>query len=122
MAAQPYLVGVVDDDGSVRMALCSLLRSLGYRAVVFASAEEFLAAKTETLDCLVCDINMPGMTGWELLAWMEVKGLAVPTILITAFEEGISNGLSVPGVRVLKKPFSVDMMAEAIEVAIALRD
>lgn len=121
MAAEPYLVAIVDDDRSVRTALGSLLRSLGYRAMLFASAEEFLAAKIESLDCLLCDINMPGMTGWELLARLKAEGQAVPAILITAFDEGSPSGISTHGVRVFKKPFSVELLTDAIEAAIAGR-
>jgi FixJ family two-component response regulator len=116
MAAGQHLVAVVDDDTSVRSALGSLLRSLGYRAALFASAEEFLAAQTDRLDCLLCDINMPGMTGWDLVEGMRTRGQAVPTIMITAFDEG---GRRIPGVTVFKKPFDVALMAVAIKAAIS---
>lgn len=122
MAAEPHLVGIVDDDSSVRMALGSLIRSLGYRALLFASAEEFLAARTERLDCLICDINMPGMSGWELLARMRVNGQVVPAIMITAFGDRSQSGSSIPGVRVFKKPFDAGLLAEAISMAIATPD
>jgi FixJ family two-component response regulator len=115
MAAEHYLVAVVDDDISVRTALGSFLRSLGYRTALFASAEEFLAAKHEGLDCLLCDIKMPGMTGWDLVAGMRARGQSVPTIMITAFDEGRRR---IPGVSVFKKPFDVALMAEAIKAAI----
>ncbi|NUB45917.1 response regulator [Fertoebacter nigrum] len=122
MGIDPHLVGIVDDDSSVRIAIGSLLRSLGYGTVLFASAEEFLAAETEALDCLLCDINMPGMTGWELVAWMKDRGRVLPTIMITAFDEGGANGTAISGIRVFKKPFAADQMAEAIRLAIAKRD
>ncbi len=115
MAAGQHLVAVVDDDNSVRIALGSLLRSLGYRAVLFASAEEFLAERPDGLDCLVCDIKMPGMTGWDLVEGLRARGQSVPTIMITAFDEG---GPSIPGARVFKKPFDATAMAEAIRAAI----
>jgi FixJ family two-component response regulator len=115
MAAEQHLVAVVDDDNSVRAALGSLLRSLGYQAVLFASAEEFLAAEPEGLDCLICDIKMPGITGWVLVEGMRARGQAIPTIMITAFDEG---GRRIPGVTVFKKPFDVALMAEAIKAAI----
>lgn len=115
MAEEQHLVAVVDDDNSVRAALGSLLRSLGYRAALFASAEEFLAARPDRLDCLVCDIKMPGMTGWDLVQGMLAQGRVVPTIMITAFDEGSP---SIPGVRVFKKPFDPTVMAEAIRAAI----
>jgi FixJ family two-component response regulator len=116
MATEPYLVGVVDDDSSVRAALGSLLRSLGYRTALFASAEEFLAAQPDGLDCLLCDIKMPGMTGWDLVEGMRARGQSVPTIMITAFDEG---GRRLPGVKVFKKPFDAALLAEAIKATIS---
>jgi FixJ family two-component response regulator len=115
MAAGQHLVAVVDDDNSVRAALGSLLRSLGYRTAFFASAEAFLAAQLDGLDCLLCDIKMPGMTGWDLVEGMRARGQSVPTIMITAFDEGRQR---IPGVTVFKKPFDATLMAEAIEAAI----
>jgi FixJ family two-component response regulator len=115
MTIKPNLVAIVDDDGSVRMALGSLVRSLGYRVLTFASAEEFVAAKTDGLDCLVCDINMPGMSGWDLLEWMQVNGRAVPTIVISAFADRKGGRPMVPEVQFFAKPFDADLMAEAIK-------
>lgn len=122
MTATPHMVGIVDDDSSVRMGLGNLVRSLGYRTALFASAEEFIEARTEELDCLICDINMPGMNGWDLLTWMRVNGRAVPTIMITAFGDTFASGNSFPEVTVFKKPLDADLMVDAIRDSIASRN
>lgn len=122
MTTEPHLIGIVDDDSSVRTALGSLVRSLGYRAMLFASAEEFREGKTDDFDCLVCDINMPGMSGWELLAWIRVNGPAVPMIMITAFGDTDASGPADPEVKVFTKPFDGDQIAVAIRQVIAACD
>ena len=60
------VIGVVDDDEPVRAALSSLMRSAGYKCTVFPSAEEFLASGPRETDCLVLDIRMSGLSGFEL--------------------------------------------------------
>ncbi|MDP2701473.1 MAG: response regulator, partial [Candidatus Rokubacteria bacterium] len=61
------LVGIVDDDPSVRKGLGRLVKSAGYRVEVFASAREFLARpQQEDPCCLLLDVRMPGLTGLEL--------------------------------------------------------
>src|ERR1700692_1022247 len=61
------LIGVVDDDESVRESISSLLRSAGFRTLMFASAEEFLEFDPgQKADCLLLDMRMPGLSGLEL--------------------------------------------------------
>ena len=72
-------VSIVDDDESVREAIKGLLRSIGLRADVFASAEAFL--KSEALKdtaCLILDVRMPGMSGLELQAQLVAYGYKIP--------------------------------------------
>jgi len=81
-------VSVVDDDESVRIAMSSLLRSLGYDACVFASAEAFLASpRLHDSACLIVDMHMPGMTGLDLQAELRSRHRDVPIIFITGFPE-----------------------------------
>jgi CheY-like chemotaxis protein len=80
------VIAVVDDDESVRESLAGLAESVGYEAVLFGSAEEFLksARHRNDVDCLILDVRLPGMSGVELHNQLTVAGWFVPTILITA--------------------------------------
>ncbi|ORC51250.1 response regulator [Burkholderia sp. A27] len=74
------------DDPFVRAAASSLVRSLGCEAREFASAAAFLASDTlSPTRCLICDIQMVGMDGIELLDRLEADGMRIPTLFITAF-------------------------------------
>jgi len=76
---------VVDDDESIRRALKRLLRSMGYHAVTFDSAEEFLEATSCGGEgCLVLDIRLPGMTGLDLQEKLALTGAKYPVIFMTA--------------------------------------
>jgi FixJ family two-component response regulator len=79
------LVSVVEDDQFFRESMKRLMRSLGYRVEVFASAADFLASPHlgETA-CLIADVNMPKMTGAELHRNLVDSGHTIPTILVTA--------------------------------------
>jgi FixJ family two-component response regulator len=79
-------ISIVDDDESVRAAMSSLVRSLGYQACEFASAEAFLASPDlQDTSCLIADIQMPGMNGLELQDALLARQQGVPIIFITAF-------------------------------------
>ncbi|WP_102110463.1 response regulator transcription factor [Oceaniglobus roseus] len=118
MAPGPPLIAIVDDDSSVRDALGSLVRALGYRVQLFGSAEQFLAAPLAAPDCMVCDLNLPGMSGWDLLARLRATRRFLPVILITAFADE-SPGAS--GVRIFHKPFDAAQLGEAIRNAVGDR-
>ena len=82
------MVSIVDDDDSVRAAMSSLVRSLGYEACLFASAEAFLASPhLNDTSCLIADIQMPGMSGLELQSELHARQRCIPIIFITAFAE-----------------------------------
>jgi FixJ family two-component response regulator len=80
------IISIVDDDEGARLATARLVRSLGWQARVFASAEEFLASPliSET-SCLISDIRMPGLSGIEMHDRLLELGYAIPTIFTTAF-------------------------------------
>lgn len=79
-------ISIVDDDESGRIALGSLVRSLGCEPSLFSSAEEFLAsAKSHDTACLISDVQMPGMSGLELQCELIKKGQNIPIIFITAW-------------------------------------
>ena len=109
MAKSKPLISVVDDDESMREALRGLMKSLGYTAEGFASAEEFLSSRQVPLtSCLIADVQMPGMTGFELHRHLMASGTTIPTILITAYpdermrERALEDGV----VCYLSKPFN----------------
>jgi FixJ family two-component response regulator len=82
------IISIVDDHESVRAAMSSLVRSLGYRACVFCSAEDFLTSpQLNVTSCVIADVQMPGMNGMELQEELAVRQPHIPVIFITAFAE-----------------------------------
>lgn len=80
------LVCIVDDDPFVLAATSSLVRSFGWEALTFASASALLASDAVArAGCLVCDVQMPGLDGVDLLERLQRGGARVPTLFITAF-------------------------------------
>jgi FixJ family two-component response regulator len=82
------IVSIVDDDASVRAAMQSLLRSLGFVAFVFKSAEDFLRSpRVDDSSCLITDVQMQGMSGLDLQGRLIVQGSRIPNIFTTAVPE-----------------------------------
>jgi FixJ family two-component response regulator len=119
----PSLISVVDDDESVRESLQSLLRSVGFAVKVFASAEEFLNSNhSGDSDCLILDVRMPGMNGFELHSRLLDGHREMPVIFITAHgsDEGVrSRALKSGVVAYLVKPFSEDALLSAVRTALS---
>jgi FixJ family two-component response regulator len=79
------LIAVVDDDGAIRDAIQSLLRSVGLRAAVFGSAEDVLhSGQLHAAACLIVDVRMPRMSGLELQRQLATARCPTPMIFITA--------------------------------------
>src|SRR5262244_919771 len=115
------LIAVVDDDASMRGALRRLLRSVGYRAAAFASAEEFLqAAQLQDTACVIVDVRMPGMSGLELQQHLATIQCPVPLIFITAHgdAEARARALRAGAVDFLYKPFRDEALLGAIRSAL----
>ena len=73
------LIGIVDDDSGVRESISSLVRSAGFRAAVFSSAEDFLHSEgLKHAACLILDVRMPGINGLDLQAHLAGEGMAPP--------------------------------------------
>jgi FixJ family two-component response regulator len=86
------LISLVEDDQPFRESMQKLMRALGYTVEAFPSAAKFLASPTlANTDCLVTDVNMPGMTGVELHRHLVDAGYAIPTILVTAYPDEIDR-------------------------------
>jgi FixJ family two-component response regulator len=111
-------IAVVEDDEGLRTALQQLLRSAGFRAVTFESAEEFLADGGKAqVECLIADINLPGMSGVELVKKLGTNGQRLPAVLITGRRDAATAELArqVADVPRLDKPFSDAALFEVIE-------
>ena len=120
------LIAVVDDDASMRGALRRLLRSVGFRAAEFASAEEFLqAGQLQDTACVIVDVRMPRMSGPELQRHLATIQCPVPLIFITAHgdDEARARALRAGAVDFLYKPFREEVLLRAIQSALqASRD
>jgi len=115
---------VIDDDESVREALRSLLKSVGFEAEVFGSAEDFLSSgHLPGTSCLILDVRMPGMSGFELHEKLIDDEDGVPIIFISAHadEEARARALRSGAVDFLLKPFSDEALLHAIETAMRLK-
>jgi FixJ family two-component response regulator len=118
------LVSVVDDDESVRESLPDLLRELGFTSRTFSSAEEFLSSDALTkTECLILDINMPGMSGPELHRVLVRYQIAMPVVFITAERDDAvrSRILEDGAVECLFKPFSDTALLQALNKALSDR-
>lgn len=82
------MIFIIDDDRSVVRAISLLLKSAGFNAMGFSSAEEFLKESRVTdSDCIILDLSMPRMSGFDLLERLESRGISAKTIIITAFDD-----------------------------------
>ncbi|BCH28423.1 response regulator [Mesorhizobium sp. L-8-10] len=116
------VVAIVDDDDSVRRALRRLVTSLSHQSRTFASGEEFLDALYEaTPDCVLLDLNMPGLKGLDVLHRLRNEGRQVPAIIMTGFDQhGMRERcLEAGAAAYLVKPLGRAAVASAIEEATA---
>jgi FixJ family two-component response regulator len=115
------MISIIDDDESVRDATEGLLRSLGYGASGFASAEDFLrSGRVDDTSCLITDVRMPGMSGVELQRLLIAQGNRTPVIFITAnpvqaIQTAVMNG---GAVGVLSKPFQAQNLIDCLNTAL----
>jgi FixJ family two-component response regulator len=115
------MISVVDDDASVRVAANNLLSSHGYLVYTFASAEDFLqSAQIDDSLCVVADVQMPAMSGLDLLTHMRAQGNDAPFIFITAFPDETvrARALKAGAVGFLAKPFAGAVLIDCIESAL----
>jgi FixJ family two-component response regulator len=118
------VIAIVDDDESFRHATTSLIRSLGYSAAAFPSADTFVNSNAvENTDCLITDVQMPGMSGIELQNYLIAQGHHVPVIFITAFAEveARRRALRAGAIGFLGKPFGDENLISCLNKALAAR-
>jgi FixJ family two-component response regulator len=115
------VISIVDDDESVRAATGSLVRSLGFKAHTFASAEEFLRSQhVDETSCLIADVKMPGINGIELQGLVHEGGRRIPIIFITAFPEGHIRvrAMQAGAIGFLGKPFDAAALIKCLDLAL----
>jgi FixJ family two-component response regulator len=115
-------VYVIDDDESVRVALDSLIRSVGFQVQEFASATEFLHSKKlpNTPGCLVLDVRLPGLSGLDLQRELVRANMQIPIIFITGHADIPMSvrAMKAGAVEFLTKPFREQDLLDAIHEAI----
>jgi len=117
--AGPLNFAVVDDDEAVRTALRRLLRAMGHEVRVFASAEEYEAIAVEA-DCLIVDLRLPGLNGFELRERLRTRGSLIPIVFITGDGgPSPSDATAHAGTPTIAKPFSEGDLIAAITQAVA---
>jgi FixJ family two-component response regulator len=120
MSRKPAIT-IVDDDESVREAIMSLMRALGFTSEAYQCAEDFLkSGRLRRTSCLIADVRMPGMSGLELYRRLVASGNPIPTVLITAHpDDGIrARALQAGIICYLTKPFKEDELLGCIRSAL----
>jgi FixJ family two-component response regulator len=115
------LIAIVDDDDSFRRATASFVRSLGYAVAAFASGEAFLRSdRLGDANCLITDVEMPGMTGLELQRQLIDQGHRLPVIFLTAFVNVARRQANRENtVALLDKPFNDQQLIGSLRKALA---
>ena len=114
------LISIVDDDDSLRNSLDNLIRSVGFHAIGFSSAEAFLSSnQAHDTACLILDMRLPGMNGLELQRQIVAANWRIPIIFITSHADGDAQtrALEAGAVDYLYKPFREEQLLNAIEAA-----
>ena len=111
-------IAIVDDDASVCRALKRLIRSLDMEAEAFTSSEAYLASRTCSFraDCLILDLQMPGMSGLELQS--RLAGTSLPIIFISAHVEAAEQALAAADA-FLPKPFTDESLIQTLDTALS---
>lgn len=117
MKRDKLLIAIVDDDTSICRALSRLIRAESMDAETFSSAVDFLEiGEKHEPDCLILDVQMPGMTGLELQKQLTTRNSRIPIIFITAHDEALASctHLTSGVIACLKKPFNDKLLLDAI--------
>jgi FixJ family two-component response regulator len=115
------LISIVDDDDALRNSLDDLMRSIGFRAQGFPSAEAFLASNhASDTACLILDVRMPGMNGLDLQRRIVAARWRIPIIFITSLADDVARAraLEAGAVAFLRKPFREEELLNAMDAAL----
>ena len=116
-------IAIVDDDEAVREAMKFLVRTLGYHASTFGSAEEFLTSQFSNTSCIITDLQMPGLSGLDLQDLLIAEGHRIPIIFITGHpdDNARARAMKAGAVAFLSKPVNqhhlIDHLEKALKVA-----
>ena len=115
------VIAIVDDDPSVRRGLQRLIRSAGWKAETFASAQEFLArSRVESPNCVLLDLQLPGLSGLDIQKRMAEVGLEIPIVFLTGHGNipASVQAMKAGAVQFLTKPADEQELLQAIEEAV----
>jgi len=118
--SRAQMVSIVDDDPLAREGIKELVESLGYKALAFVSAQDFLqSGAIARTGCLITDLQMPGLNGLELQERLQAGGYDTPVILITAYPDEKHRGraMSAGAIGFLSKPFEEQSLLECLTIA-----
>ena len=120
MSLHQFRVAVVDDDDRVLESLDEMLTAAGHQVLLFASGAKFVEAEcTQQIDCLISDIGMPRMSGWQLMQVAREQRPSLPVILITGREEEPSSPANQEtNYCFLRKPFDGRELLNAINTLV----
>lgn len=117
------LIAIVDDDRLIRRSLERLLKSAGLRAKSFESAEEYLDEGDHNgICCIILDIGLPGMSGFELRSRLDAESNRLPVVFISARDESeVEDKATQAGaIAFLRKPFEDDALLHAVQTGMEL--
>ena len=118
------MICVVDDDASVRGAVCALLRSVRFDCRDFASGADFLeSGMAAKADCLIVDLRMKGMSGLELQQALVQAGVKLPTVFISAHgdDDARARAVGAGALGFLSKPFEEQALLGFVRAALDSR-
>ncbi len=121
MTRTKSLIAIVEDEEPIRKALRRLLRSAGMDVKSFPSGVEFLESLTnQRPDCVVLDLQMPIMNGFEVQARLAELRVSVPVVIITGHDSDETRALALAGfpVAYLRKPVNDQLLLDAIALAL----
>ena len=112
MPRRAPFIAIVDDEESVRKSLCRLFTAVGWESVAYRSGQEFLTSLNERLpDCILLDLQMPGLTGFDVQAQLVRNGSSIPLIVLTGYDEAGNLGQRLTeGTIILRKPVHDDTL------------
>lgn len=124
MKSAAICIAVVDDEAPVRTMLGRLLRLADYEVAAFGCGDEFMASLAKRHpDCIILDVHMPGLSGFDVQSRMCTAHIDIPVVFITASDDLALDGKvrQAGGVKLLRKPFSNDELIEAVGAALSRR-